>query len=55
LLDRIQNEGGMILDLRRSTIATLRLGGWRAVTKRQLSPTDRARRADPEALGSTPA
>jgi hypothetical protein len=55
LLDRIQDEGGMILDLRRSTITTLRLGSWGAVAKGELPPTDRARRANPETLGSTPA
>lgn len=41
----------MILDHGGSTIPALWLGGWRAVTKRQLPPTDCARGADPEALG----
>jgi len=41
----------MILDLRRPAITALRLGRRRAVTKRQLPPPDRARRAHPEPLG----
>jgi hypothetical protein len=55
LRDRIQDEGGMVLDLRRPTVATLRLGRWRAVDERQLPPPDRARRADTEPLGRSPA
>ncbi|MCI0756332.1 hypothetical protein [Teichococcus vastitatis] len=38
----------MRVDLSRTTIVALRLGGRRAVLKNQLPPADRARRADPE-------
>jgi hypothetical protein len=55
LFDRIQDEGRMVLDLRRSTVTVLRLGRWRAVSNRQLSPPDRARSADPEPRGGPPA
>ncbi len=55
LLDRSVDKGRVILDLGRAPVAALRLGGGRAVPQRQLPPADRARRADPEPLGRTPA
>jgi len=45
----------MVLDLRRPTIATLRLGGRCTVSKRQLPPSDRTRRADADAGRLAPA
>ena len=55
LLDSFQDEGCMVLDLRRPTITALRLGCRRAVNERQLPPPDRARRTYPETLGRSPA
>lgn len=51
LLDRVQDEGRMRFDPRCATVAALRLGRWRAVSERQLSPPDRARCTDPETFG----
>jgi hypothetical protein len=45
----------MVLDLGRSTIASLRLGRRRAMSEHQLPPTDRARRAYAEPLRCPPA
>ncbi|USU07947.1 hypothetical protein NF700_12775 [Sphingomonadaceae bacterium OTU29MARTA1] len=51
LLDRLQDESGMILDLRRLAITTSDLRRWRAMREHQLPPADRARRADPAPPG----
>ena len=45
----------MVLDLRRSAITASGLGGWRTMSKHKLPLPDRARRADAEPLGRTPA
>lgn len=49
-LDGGANEPHMFLDLCRATIAALRLGGRRAVLKRELSTADRTCSAYPEPL-----
>ena len=55
LLDRLQDESRMVLHLGGSTITAPRLRRWRAMSEHQLLPPDRARRADAEPLGRSPA
>jgi hypothetical protein len=55
LFDGCVDQARMILDRGRTPVAALRLGGRGAMLQHQLPPADRARRADPEPLGRSPA
>ena len=55
LFDGCVDQARMILDRGRTPVAALRLGGRGAMLQHQLTPADRARRADPEPLGRSPA